>query len=1128
MKLSLRNIYCSIAIALSGFCASALPVSTYTEKSALTEGKWVKISVEQGGMHMIPTSTLRQWGFSSPSKVKVHGYGGRALSDVLDSTTYIDDLPEVASQLTSRGLVFYAVGPVQIDMDNNGTLSHSVNPYSSFGYYFLTETDAETSETEVISRYTETAELADPKSTATVMLVHEKDLSSPGASGRLMVGEDFNATRSRSFTFNLSGLWPKTEARVNVSFFANSNAQPSRLTFTANGNALESASSDKVDVTTSGSGFWGNTNIIGKTFIPESEKLTFGITMTNSAVVKSANLDYIEVIYERSLSGAMEYHSTAREISHYNSTSEGTHVWDVTDPQKIIAITPNASGGWRSQGAGARHYAVWSEKSNLPAPKKVQDVRNQNLHGLAEVPDMVIIAPDRYIDAAEQIAEIHRTYEPERLKVQVANLNQVLNEFGSGAFDPGALRRYFKMLYDRGVAAGTPLRYALMIGKGVCDNRRLTSIGKSVNQPMPLWVSEASLNESSSFSSDDYFALLTDGDGLRPAREDLDIAVGRIPATSEAEARIAVDKIKQYLYSMPRDGWRARITILADDENQGQHMLQSEAMVANLEKGESGRRMVVNKVYCDAFARQNSTYPKAKELVFNSFADGTSLFVFVGHGSPTALGSKMIIGPTDFREKFFLRKLPFFYAATCSFLEWDKDIVSQAESLMFQASGGIIGCISALRPVYITQNGNLTAAFGEVLGEFDEQGLVPSVGELYRRTKNRVTSDTNKMRYVLMADPALRLVMPSSQVVLESINGEPVTSENPLTIMAHQKLELKGRVINIDGSTMEDFNGVAQAVLYDAEYSTTSHGWGDGEEVTFEQKGDMLLSVSGVVENGIFTIGVQMPSAVADNYRPATLSLYAASTVNGDLREAAGISRDLYVYGYDESSELDTEAPVIHTMTLNGDGFTEGGNVNVDPLLIATVSDNAGLNLASAGVGKKMTLTVDGRETLNDVSRYFTPDPVAKNGAMSGTIAYPLSGLEPGIRELRLRIWDVDGNFTDKTLTCNVVEGLAPEIYEIYTTSLPAITEAKFYVKHNRPDQMLKVKISVYNLLGTLVWSGETDARSDMGTSSPVVWDLKDSGGKRVARGIYVYRAEVTTEGSTSTTASRKLAVGNE
>jgi hypothetical protein len=379
-----------------------------------------------------------------------------------------------------------------------------------------------------------------------------------------------------------------------------------------------------------------------------------------------------------------------------------------------------------------------------------------------------------------------------------------------------------------------------------------------------------------------------------------------------------------------------------------------------------------------------------------------------------------------------------------------------------------------------------------------------------------------------MADPALRLTLPSNQIVLESINGKSVSEEYPATLMAHQKLEIKGRITGTDNSTLSDFNGTVQAILYDAEYSTTSHGWGEGKQVTFEQKGSMLFSARGMVENGEFTINVQMPSALADNYRPATLSLYANSTVEGDLREASGMSRNVYAFGYDESAETDSEPPVIHAMHLNGDAFTDGDDVNPEPLLIASISDNSGLNMASAGVGKKMTLTIDGRTTFDDVSRYFTPDPIATVGAMSGTISYPISKLSPGEHQLRLRIWDIDGNFTDQMLTCNVIEGLAPEIYEVYTTAVPATTEAKFYVKHNRPDQMLSVKISVYNLQGTLVWSGEKEARSDMGISAPIVWNLKDNGGKRVARGFYVYRAEVTSQGSKSTTASRKLAVGNE
>lgn len=1109
------------AIALAAIRAFAFPVETYAPHSVLAEGKWVKISVAQSGMHLISAATLRDWGFSSPEKVRVYGYGGAMLPDILSLDTYVDDLPPVPAVVTSRGLTFYAVGPSQTLMKESG-LGHDVNPYSSFGYYFLSEAG----EAPALPSTGSPSDSAGAETTGDVILVHEQDLTSPGGSGRMMVGEDFNATRSRNFNFSLPGN-ASDKVKLRTAFWAHSSTGPTQLSFAVDGSALEASANDRVPKSSGESGTWGADALTTRTLAVSGEKFTLTLGISNPGVLKGAALDYFELLYTRRLAGSMEFFSAARTLRHDGAGGAGTHVWDVTDPRAVSEVKVSANGGWQvTAPSSTRKYVVWSEGDAMPSPKRVATVRNQDLHGLEQVPDMVIIAPDAYLSHARQIAELHHTYEPDPIAVEVVSLDQVLNEFGSGAFDPGALRRYLKMLHDRGQAAGTPLRHALMIGKGTCDNRRLTPMGRGVSSPMPLWVSEASLNESTSYSSDDFFALLDDNDGTRPQREQLNIAVGRIPATRAEEAQIAVDKIRQYLYSMPRDNWRTRLTVLADDENEGKHMEQAEEMLSNMEQGPSGSRYVVNKVYCDAYPRSNSTYPRAKEILFGDFADGVGVFVFIGHGSPTAIGSKLIISPTDFRTRFHTRRLPFWYAATCSFLHWDGDITSQAEKMMFQADGGIIGCISALRPVFISANGNLSAAFGKALGQYDTDGRVLTMGELYRRAKNGVPNDANKFRYVLMADPALRLSLPSAHLVLESVNGVEVNADAPATLMARQQLTLTGRVEGTGGELMENFNGTVYATLYDAEHSTTTHGYGDGKEYTFEQKGDMLFTVAGPVTGGRFTLSAKMPVGIADNYRPATLGLYAASAEG--LTEAAGLTRSVYVFGFDEEAEGDAEPPVIHSLTLNGDSFTDGMDVNPSPQLRATVSDNVALNLSSAGVGAHMSLLIDDKTTYFDVSRYFTPDAVPSSGAMSGTINYPLPAMAEGAHTLRLRVWDIDGNFTDRTVSCNVVADLAPEIYEVFANVSVARTEAKFSVRHNRPDQLVKVRVTVYNLLGAPVWSGEKEAVSNLGVTEPVVWPLTDEGGHRVGRGIYVYRAEVTTEGSTVSTASRKIAVSHE
>lgn len=1118
----------SLTVALS---ASALQPEAYTEHSVLSSGKWVKISVEQTGMHYIPNSALSAWGFKNPQAVRIHGYGGRMLSDVLDPAEYIDDLPEIPREQTPGGLVFYAVGPVQeVYSDQTATLAHEVNPYDTKGYYFLTES-AEGAAPAPEPSGQALSSSAGCHTSAQAILIHEQETASPGGSGRLMVGEDFNYTRRRNFSFRLPGVVTSEPVQVNTSFFARTPSLASTLRFEFNGSRPDEDAAVSIPATVQGEGYWGKQLVFSHSGItcPAGE-LTIGLSYECNGVVNMANLDYFEVIYTRNLNSSGIFFAEGTKSLALGASDSNRRVWDVTTAHKPMQINLGTNGAWRSDFTNQmRQYVSWSlaEIGSMPQPRKVSTVSAQNLHGMTEIPDMIIIAPSFYQSAARAIADIHENNAYDPLRVEVADLNQILNEFGSGAFDPGAIRRFLKMLYDRGKASGTSLKYALLMGKGTCDNRALTGTGKAQRSPMPLWVSIESLGENSSFSSDDYFALLDDYDGRRPGQENLDIAVGRIPCTTTDEAAIAVDKIKRYIYSQPRDDWRTRLTILADDENSGVHMTQSERLLSNLSSTDAGNRFVVQKVYCDAYERQNSTYPQARTEVFDYLADGTAVFAFIGHGSPTALGSKKIIEPNDFRDRFHLRRLPFFYTATCNFLKWDYSLTSMAEQLMFQSDGGIIGCFAALRPVFITQNGNLSAQFGTTLGSLAEDGRELTIGELYRRSKNGVQNDMNKMRFVLMADPALRLSAPGQFVKVETVNGFDATNPDAqIELKARQTLTITGAVLGPDGNTMEDFNGRLIASLYDAERSVTSYGHGDGERVVFEKMGDKLLTASGTVTNGRFTLTCRMPSSFADNYRPATFSFYASAAGDSDSRHAMGVLRNVYAYGYDENAETDDSAPMINSLSLNSDGFKDGGKVNESPMVIAHISDDRGINVSMNSIGRQMVVIIDDNETYADCARHFTLDVDPVDGAaMSGTLAYPLNDLPAGNHTLKLRVWDVADNVTERTLEFNVVPGMKPEIFSVYTDAMPARTEANFFIRHNRPDALMNIRLAVYTLNGKEVWSSELQTRSNINTTDPIRWNLTDKAGRRVERGIYLYRAEISTDGQTFTTSSRKIAV---
>ena len=115
----------------------------YAEHSVLREGNWAKIRVPESGFYQLSDALIKKAGFSNPSKVKIYGYGGTLQPEKLtgDYLTATDDLKEVPTCTIDGKRVFYATGPVTWSLQKS--LERTRNPYSDYGYYFITESDDE-------------------------------------------------------------------------------------------------------------------------------------------------------------------------------------------------------------------------------------------------------------------------------------------------------------------------------------------------------------------------------------------------------------------------------------------------------------------------------------------------------------------------------------------------------------------------------------------------------------------------------------------------------------------------------------------------------------------------------------------------------------------------------------------------------------------------------------------------------------------------------------------------------------------------------------------------------------------------------------------------------------------------
>lgn len=1115
--------------------AKAFDLSVYRENSALSAGKWVKVRVDEDGLYRISASTLRSWGFSDLSKVVIRGYGGHRLSDELSEADYIDDLPAVQSITDATGIVFYGVGAGEWKNTTQGAY-YRQNDYSVGGHYFVGElADGEEGRT-IPSEGSAYDNAYGSDDTFTDYVHHELErVVSPGEAGPMLLGEDFRYTNTRTISMAVPDIVGNSNY-FRASFVSNLSTSGSILEFTVNGVKLPLVDSDRLKATTS-SIYVHGTEAITRHLIDADagakEKFDIQITFKPSGAVEGIWLNYLSLSYTRRLrlpdSGYLMFRSPSALLS-LDGAKSGVSLLNVTDPLNITKVESSEPKDshvyWSMSTRRDRVFAAWNPSAKLPSPVYVGKVDTQNLHSHAGY-DMVIVAPSAYKEAALRLADFHRN-SSDTLTVAVVTPEEVYNEFSSGTVDPGAFRRYFKMLYDRSTTSSHPLKYAILMGRVSLDNRGLTASALSYPS-IPAWMPSdegASLNDNLGYCTDDLMAMLEDNSGRNIGLDNLSIAIGRIPVSSASDASQVVDKLIEYAAGSRRTSWKQRMLFLADDQDSGIHLTQTEAMQAKFCDAEDSP-FLIRKVYMDAYELQGDTYPEARSAMFRLLDEGVVWWNFIGHANISEWTHEHQLSYTDLNN-MYLRHWPFIYAATCNFLRIDGTAVSGGELMFKERYGGAVGIISAVRPVYISDNGLLSNALGRALAMRDDKGRVLPPGELYRRAKNdirdskdRPLSDTNRLRFVFIGDPALRLAVPSNTVVLDSVNGRPIDEMDQPTLAALERATLAGHVEDGNGNIIEDFNGTLLADLFDAEHTVTTKGNGKtGKVDNYEDIGERIFSGSAKIEAGRFSLSLPMPMEISQNFRPATITLYACT--DDGKKEAASVDKQLYVYGYDENAPVDDNPPVIEAMYLNSDDFANGDVVNIEPMLIASLRDDVGINLSNAGVGHQISVLLDDRKSFTGLSNYFTP---ASDGSASGTLAYPMDELAPGNHSLRLRVWDTAGNSSEKTIDFFVSQNAAPKIYDIFTDVNPASTQVNFYLRHNRPDQQCTVTYTVYNLVGRPVWSTTVNGRSDMFLTMPVTWNLTDYTGRRVGRGIYVYRATISTNGSDYETATHRLAV---
>ena len=1101
----------------------------YADSSVLATGRWVKIRVSENGVYKITNSELSRMGFSNPSKVRLFGYGGHLLPET-KLTDIADDLQEVPLWRNNTGVLFYANGTIKWKYAS-GEFTHEQNHYSQYSYYFLNQTEG----AEPMA-FPSTKSTATPSLTFTTYPEHalyERDESSLCTFGRtLLESYDFSNGRSRQYSIPLPGV---TTGRIRyaVSFGSNATAA-STLSISADGTTLgtlnipQASSIEKGKIVSGGY----NGNYKG------SEKTTVTLRHNVSTSSTNGHLDYIRVTYTRSLalSGSQTLfrgNSSSGNANFKIATSKpDTKVWRVTKPAETTEYQGAYSDGCYTVTAPAsfnEEYVAVDVNGSFPSVEVVGAIPNQNLHA-TEATDMVIIVPANrlFTVQAERLAEMHRTMDG--LRVKVVTADEVYNEFSSGTPDATAYRRFMKMLYDRAATTDDAPKYLLLMGDAFSDNRLITYKGLKQEDFLLCFPSRNSVSTTESYVLEDYFGFLDDNEGQNFTSDKVDIGIGRIPAQSLTVLTPVIDKIIRYAQNKEAGAWQNNIVLLADDgddRNPNSHMRDAENIASLV--SENFPSFMLRRIYWDDYPvvtlATGNTYPAVTAAIKEQLAEGALIMNYSGHGSSNLLSHEMAWKASDMAGCTSTR-LPLWVTASCDISPFDIGDGSIGEEAILNPTSGAVAMFSTTRTVYQTHNSMINRQFMRNVLSRNSKGKVVTIGEAVRQSKVNLIAGSsdlteNKLQYILLGDPALKLNLPEYKAVVDRFGGDD--TENTAKVGAGSKITITGHIEDINGNPATSFNGVVSPTMFDYEQEVkTKDNTGLGT-FTYNAHTNKLYSGSDSVTNGSFSLTIPVPMDISYSDESGLLNLYA---VTHDRSASAQGRYDNFIIGGTSADITDDKRGPEIKLYLNSRSFIDGDDVNATPCLFVELRDANGINTVGSGIGHDIVAIVDNKaEYTYNLNNAFTP---AVGDYTSGTIAFPLGALPAGKHTLMLRAWDILNNSATATVSFNVVPDLAPEFIELAATPNPVHRgeSVTFALTHNRPQSEITVTLEVFNYQGQPLWSNTETTVCD-GTTYTYTWNATGAAGQPLPTGIYLYRATISAAGSSQQTKTRKIIILN-
>ena len=1125
-----------------------------TTQNPLSSGGFYKIKVDKSGIFKITSQFLRDNGMNpsniNPKNFRIYGNGGIMLPEFNQDVKY-SALQENAIQVVGEDdgvwndgdyALFYAQGPNGYNLYNNSNgngikrkefrtdaSENLKNIYEDFSYYYINFDKGAGKRVQNVDLNLPTSALITRFDNYQVINNDQRNLLKVG---RTWV-EDQGFTTEKTVTFNLGSAIQGGDVVRYRTQVVGWRAQQNSISFNIN-NQVPSLQSIPQDPPNYSHEFYP-LRYEGTTTVLSGNQITINYTPNIATNPNGAfYFDYAEVQYKENLSfngSQMNFRdfslATGSNTNYgFSITNTGNmeQVWDVTDITNANRRVNKAAGsglfnfGYATTDLNFNNEFVAFRADAAFSPQFVGRIANQNLSALQNV-DYLIITTPAMMAQAQRIANYHQT--KNNYNVQIVDTDKIYNEFGSGSKDLTAIRDFITKL-------NTPLgslKYVFILGDASYDYKNRISNNSNI---VSSYESENSRDFQGSYVTDDYIVMTKPQNSPEISFNLPDLPVGRLPAANPTEAANMVDKTLAYYnalsgQSSPFGEWRMKLDFVVDDDNDNVlpfHNTMNTTLESTFEipAVNTLKEYNVRKLYLDAFQAQSSAggqrYPQVNQAISNDIGNSLYLFYF-GHGGINGWAQERVLTTDEIQNSNnfspVYSRFPFVSTITCEFTLWDEpSTFSAGEQFIKLKQGGPASMITSSRAVGVTYGERFTDYYTKEMFKMVNDDF-QNIGDAHLNAKKQYGSEGNHLKVNVLGDPAMKLSRPQRLLVIDNIET-PV----PGLIRGLDFVKVTGHVNNASGAVNTTFNGRVVINIFDKKLNkTTLNNDGDLDPVLqYKEEGSAIVKASGTAVNGVFTVEFYVPKDINYAVGEGRILGYADNKSFDVFNNQTVQVGDLNPNGIN-----DNEPPKVK-LYMNNTNFANGGITDQNPMLLACLTDDTGINSTGSGIGHDITVYLDGQIINTVVLNDFFASGEG-NGCINpsladyqkGNVTYPFRNLALGQHQLTFKVWDINNNSTTETLNFEVKDEADQHLIINRPLNWPNPFTNKTYIQfeHNC-DDILDVNVQIYTITGKLVRTLTNVVVAEpflQGFRTPrqaIEWDGKDDFGDTVAKGTYIFK----------------------